>query len=181
MKIQTNQLVFENRECLQCQGTGKINLWVKCPLNNQPLYGKTCRYCGTTRKNDHHQLQTGKTILCLYCNGNGHVKEDEYSFASLEVRKWLAGLPLEIKQQTQCFNVLEQNLGVGRALVTVTDYGTLWNMTKETLNGAEKYLKEQITAHSFQILNILDKGELCNSLICLITPNGWCLKAVFKT
>jgi hypothetical protein len=172
MKILENKIILEPTCCTWCGGTGKKDEYVNCPNQYKTVMGfkdRKCPICGATRKDGHHQIQTGKMVTCGSCDGAGIKMEDRYDFITREI--WQS-LPFKVFRSGR-----EQTWGesyLGTSLGSCTDYGRYKTLTDEQI------IAKVRTEHSFgQVVAIADENlHVAEFIGIFCSDNGYSLLAV---
>lgn len=172
----TNKLVMDVRSCWSCDGTRKVNEWVKCEAckgTGKVSIRKRCMVCDPKGDHLHNSLIKGKklsigTAVCQSCTDGTQMENITDSADDI----WKT-LNFKVYRSNRHQTIGESLLGLGCAWST-TDYGRHKSETDEALI-------ENTRNHSYiQACKFAQNdGTICDHVGIFCNDNGYSVKAVF--
>ena len=171
MKIVNGRFVYEIKECFMCEGKGKVEEFIDCPNDRQPMRGKKCPHCETTNKH-HHLISTGKMRPCGHCEGKGKVMENDCD--SIPREMW-ESLTFKVYRTNRPMTINDSYYGFG-CVWSCTDYGRCKDLSDDELISEVKKGGSMI-----QPVKIADKdGNICDHIGIVCKDQGYIVHGVTK-
>lgn len=176
MKLENNEIIFEENLCWSCDGKGERTYGISCPNMWKVVgVGKKCS-CGAKNKNS-HTLIGEELKQCNFCHGTGKLKEDKCSNLPKEI---FAQIPIKFGEKIRNHtDVIKENL-FGMGIVGgATDYGAMRDRKQQMSESEliEHIRKDWSPRQVYGFLN--DKGEFAKELLVTIRQHDYSIYAVW--